>query len=70
MPVITFESGQLSPEVRGELIDKLTEISVAITGIPKDLFIVAIRELPDAAIAVGGKTVETLKLRQTKNVAD
>lgn len=61
MPFIAFESGQLSDEVKKQLIEKLTEVSVEITGIPKDLFFVAIRELPDENIAVGGKTVKQLK---------
>ncbi len=61
MPFIAFESGQLSDEVKKQLIEKLTEVSVEITGIPKDLFFVAIRELPDVNIAVGGKTVKQLK---------
>lgn len=61
MPFIAFEAGQLSDEVKSQLIEKLTEVSVEITGIPKDLFLVVIRELPDENIAVGGKTVKKLK---------
>ncbi|MGH1359887.1 MAG: tautomerase family protein [Burkholderiaceae bacterium] len=38
MPFIAFESGQLSSEVKKKLIDRLTEVSVEITGIPKELF--------------------------------
>ena len=61
MPMISFESGQLSAEVKEELIVKLTDISVEITGIPKKLFFVTIREFPDENIAVGGRTVKELK---------
>ncbi len=61
MPYIAFEAGQLSAEVKEQLIEKLTEVSAEITGIPKHLFLVSIRELPDDNIAVGGKTVKTLK---------
>ena len=61
MPMITFEAGQLSEEVKAALIEKLTDVSVEVTGIPKHLFFVSIRELPDDSIAVGGKTVKTLK---------
>ena len=61
MPIISFESGQLSDEVRAALIEKLTATAAEVTGIPKHLFFVSIRELPDSNIAVGGKTVEQLK---------
>lgn len=44
MPFIAFEAGQLSEEVKEELIQKLTDVSVEVTGIPKELFLVAIRE--------------------------
>lgn len=61
MPFIAFESGQLTDEVKEKLIEKLTEVSVEITGIPKELFLVSIREQPDNNIAVGGKSVEQIK---------
>lgn len=61
MPYISFESGKLEQDVKEKLIQKLTEVSVEITGIPKELFLVSIRELPDDNIAVGGKTVTVLK---------
>lgn len=61
MPYISFESGKLEQDVKKKLIQRLTEVSVEITGIPKELFLVSIRELPDNNIAVGGKTVTVLK---------
>ncbi len=61
MPYIAFEAGQLPAEVKEKLITTLTEVSAEITGIPKHLFLVSIRELPDDSIAVGGKTVRALK---------
>jgi len=61
LPFIAFESGQLSPEVKEQLIEKLTEVSADITGIPKELFLVSIREQLDENIAVGGKTVKKIK---------
>jgi len=61
MPVITFESGKLSAAVKQELLVRLTEVSVEVTGIPKELFLVSIHEQPDENIAVGGKTVTQLK---------
>ncbi len=40
MPFIAFEAGQLTAEVKEKLIEKLTEASVKITGIPKELVII------------------------------
>ena len=67
MPMISFESGQLSNEVKKELIKRLTDISAEITGIPKELFFISINELNDENIAVGGKTVKELKQELGKN---
>ncbi|HBR99066.1 MAG TPA: 4-oxalocrotonate tautomerase [Gammaproteobacteria bacterium] len=61
MPYIAFEAGQLSADVKQQLIEKLTQVSVDITGIPKELFLVSIREFPDENVAVGGKTVKDIK---------
>lgn len=61
MPWIVFEAGQLSTEVKAELIKELTETSSRVTGIPKEFFFVSIHELPDENIAVGGKTVKEHK---------
>ena len=66
MPFIAFESGQLSPVVKEQLILRLTEVSVEVTGIPKELFLVSIREQPDENIAVGGKTVKQIKQELSK----
>ena len=66
MPFIAFESCQLSPEVKEQLILRLTEVSVEVTGIPKELFLVSIREQPDENIAVGGKTVKQIKQELSK----
>ena len=61
MPLIVFEAGQMKPEVKAELIRRLTDVSVEVTGISKELFFVTIHELPDTDIAVGGITVTELK---------
>jgi 4-oxalocrotonate tautomerase len=66
MPLITFEVGTLTDEVKQELIEKLTAVSSEVTGIPKESFFVAIRELPDENIAIGGVTVRDLKRRYGK----
>lgn len=63
MPFIAFESGELSKEVKQALIQRLTEVSVEVTGIPRELFFVSIREIPDDNIAIGGVTVREMKLK-------
>ena len=66
MPFIAFESAQLSSDVKQKLIERLTEVSVEITGIPKELFLVSIREQSDDNIAIGGKTVKQIKQEFSK----
>lgn len=63
MPIIKFESGKLTREVKQNLIKKLTSISAEVTGIPKELFFVSILEIPDDDIAIGGETVTEMKKR-------
>jgi 4-oxalocrotonate tautomerase len=61
--MIVFEAGQLKPGAKEELIRRLTEVSVEVTGIPAEYFLVAIHELPDGDIGMGGKTVAEIKRR-------
>ncbi len=61
MPLITFESGNLSDEIKKELGQKLTDLAVEITGIPKSSFWIFIRELPDENITVGGKSLTEIR---------
>lgn len=61
MPYIAFEAGALSPDIKKQLIARLTEVSAEIMGIPKDYFFVAIHELPNENLAIGGKDVNQLR---------
>lgn len=61
MPYITIESGQMTVEQKEELIKRLTEVSAEITNIPKEFFMVTIKELPDTNIGIGGKTIDRTK---------
>lgn len=61
MPLIVYETGQLPKEVKAELIQQLTATAAQVTGIPKEMFFVAIHEVPDDDMAVGGVTVTELK---------
>ncbi|MBG6131004.1 4-oxalocrotonate tautomerase [Aquimarina sp. EL_43] len=67
MPYISFESTKLEKEIKQKLIEQLTEISADITGVPKKLFLVSIKEIPDDDMAVGGKTVRELKIINKTN---
>ena len=66
MPFITFESTQLTGEVKERLIEELTETSVRVTGIPKALFLVSIHEQSDQNIAIGGKSISKIKQEMDK----
>lgn len=61
MPIITFESGQISDEKQEQLIKRLTEVAVEITGTPKEYFFVTIKQYPDNSMSVGGETVTQIK---------
>ncbi|MBI5141688.1 MAG: tautomerase family protein [Nitrospirae bacterium] len=61
MPIITFEAGKLTREQKKELIAKFTETASEVTKIPKQHFIVSIREMPLENVGVGGITVEEMK---------
>ncbi|WP_300702593.1 4-oxalocrotonate tautomerase DmpI [Bacteroides sp.] len=58
MPYITVESGLMTVEQKEELIKRLTEVSAEIMSIPKEFFMVTIKELPDSNIGIGGKTID------------
>lgn len=66
MPRITFEAGRLKPEIKAELMRRLAEVSVEVTGVPLHLHYVAIHELPDDDIAIGGVTVAEMKRQAGK----
>lgn len=61
MPYITVESGLMTAEQKEELIKRLTEVSAEITNIPKEFFMVTIKELPDSNIGIGGKSIDKIK---------
>lgn len=61
MPYISFEAGALTPEIKRELIQRLTEVSAEVMRIPKDYFFVSIHELPNENVAIAGKDVNQLR---------
>ncbi len=58
MPVIIFEGPKLTKEQKTELVKQFTEISQKITNIPKEAFIIIIKENPPENIGVGGTLLE------------
>ena len=56
MPLIIFEvGGELSPEKKKELVQRLTETSAEVTGIAEQAFVIYIHELEHDNIGLGGK---------------
>lgn len=61
MPLITFEGGKLTDEMKKKLITQFTEVASEITGIRKDIFYISIREMPFENVAIGGRPVKEMK---------
>lgn len=61
MPVINVTMGKLEREQKRELIKRLTEVSMEITGTPEHTHAVTINELEDDALGLGTKTVFDIK---------
>ncbi len=56
MPLIVFEvGGEMTPEKKKELVQRLTETSAEVTGIPEQAFVIYIHELEHDNVGVGGK---------------
>lgn len=54
MPVITFESTNLSKEQKKTLVKEFTEIASKVTEIPKEAFYVFLKENEFDNVGVGG----------------
>lgn len=61
MPSITVEGNMLEPQQKRELIEQLTATASAIMHVPPEFFFVAINELPDENIGIGGAPVDEVK---------
>lgn len=57
MPVITIKAGKTKPEVKKELIEKLTQTAAEVTSIPESSFTVFVEEYDYENIGVGGQTL-------------
>lgn len=54
MPVITLEAGNMTKEKKAELAQKLTRTAADVLGLPKEAFIVFMKENSFDNIASGG----------------
>ncbi|MDY0256407.1 MULTISPECIES: 4-oxalocrotonate tautomerase DmpI [Bacillota] len=55
MPFIQFDGPELTKEKKAELVEKLTQASVEVLGIPEQAFHVLIKENSMDNIGAGGK---------------
>ena len=55
MPVINLEGTKLSKEQKSELVKELTSLAAKIMNIPKQAFVVLIKENDKENIGVGGQ---------------
>ena len=60
MPMINITIGPLEKEMKKEIIKKVTNTMVEITGVPEDKFMTAIHELSYDNLSLGTKTVSEL----------
>jgi len=65
MPVITIEGPFLSPEKKEKLVKEITQLASDIMSIPKDAYVVFIKENPYENMGQGGILIsEKIKDRE------
>ncbi|WP_459202533.1 4-oxalocrotonate tautomerase DmpI [Methanococcus sp. CF] len=64
MPVITIEAGFTNKEQKEKLIKEFTKSASEIIGLPKEKFVVLIKENSDENIGVGGISLSELKSKK------
>ena len=67
MPVITFDGPMLPAEKKERLVREFTQLAFEITNIPKEAFVVFIKENPYENMGQGGILIsEKLKIQNNK----
>lgn len=61
MPIINFDGGTMTKEQKAQLVAGFTEHAHKVTGIPKQAFVVLIRENSPENIGVGGELLADRK---------
>ena len=67
MPYISIESGPLDDMQKRELIERITVTAAETTGIPRQFFMVTIKELPESNFGIGGRAIDCLKEEYRKS---
>jgi 4-oxalocrotonate tautomerase len=66
MPIITLEGPQLDREKKEEIIKGFTEVAnKAMPHIPKEAFVVILKENSDENVGVGGEVLDVLKKKES-----
>ncbi len=60
MPIIRGTYGHLTKEKKAELIKRLVEVSVEVTGTPEHAHYVVLEEVAPESFGVGTKTLEVV----------
>ena len=61
MPLIQFDGGTMTREKKAALVEKFTEVAHEVLGIPKEAFMIYIRENDFDNIGSGGKLLSDIK---------
>ena len=61
MPVITLEAGKLNKEQKSQLVKEFTETASKVMNVPKQAFIVLLKENEIDNIGVGGQLLSERK---------
>lgn len=64
MPVITIKTGKTPSEKKKELVEKITNAAVEVTGSPASSYTIFIEEYDGDSIGVGGQTMSEIMARK------
>jgi 4-oxalocrotonate tautomerase len=65
MPHIVLDGPRLTKEQKREIVEKFTEIASEVTKIPKEAFVVMIKENDPDNVGVGGKLLSERMQRES-----
>lgn len=68
MPVIIFEGGKLDRAQKADLVRGFTDVAQRVTGIPREAFVVILKENAHENIGTGGTLLDE-RLRSQPTIA-